>query len=624
MRSQSSNRDMLKGSARMRLEAISVVNFRCYREEVRVEFDDLTTFVGRNDIGKSTILEALEIFFNGDLVFMEQGDAHVHNPDKTVSITCEFSELPSTLTLDAGAETSLASEYLLAQDGRLKIRKTFDCKSKKPSAEVLVIANHPSAASCSNLLELKEKELQKIVKDQGIEVALKGNPGMRRAIWNATDDLMLQETAIPVSKPKEDVKRIWEQIEPHLPMFALFQSDRSSRDSDNEVQSPMKAAVAAAIAEVQEDIARIQAKVREKAEEIAKNTHAALATIDPNLASELTPEFTPPTPAKWQSLFSLGLNTDDGIPLNKRGSGVRRLVLVSFFKAEAERRLKTSTKRSIIYAVEEPETAQHPNNQRILIDSFKTLSEDSGCQVLLTTHSPGFASALPQESIRYVSRHAETKRPLIQSGVDAFGQVAEALGVTPDSRVQVLICVEGPTDVLALKALSSALYQADATLPNLMSDERVAFVVLGGGTLEHWVNQHYLRGLNKREVHIYDGDVPDYAESAKKVNERQNGSWAVVTSKHEIESYLHKDAISLAFGFEVEVTDHPVEGKSTPKVFGEAFVAHSGNGKPLKDSNAKRKLAQQAFPRMTAAMLDERDPVGEVRGWFRRLGEMLT
>ena len=179
----------------MRLEAVSITNFRCYDEEVRIELGDLTTFVGRNDIGKSAILETLEIFFNGDLVSMEQGDASVHNADKTVSITCEFSELPSTLTLDAGAETTLADEYLLAQDGRLKIRKTFDCTSKKPSAEVLVIANHPTADDCANLLELKEKDLQKRVKDLGLDVALKGNPGMRRAIWAAAGDLRLREVA---------------------------------------------------------------------------------------------------------------------------------------------------------------------------------------------------------------------------------------------------------------------------------------------------------------------------------------------------------------------------------------------------------------------------------------------
>jgi hypothetical protein len=36
-----------------------------------------------------------------------------------------------------------------------------------------------------------------------------------------------------------------------------------------------------------------------------------------------------------------------------------------------------------------------------------------------------------------------------------------------------------------------------------------------------------------------------------------------------------------------------------------------------------KKLAPQAFPRIKSAMLDERDPDGEVRGWMRRLGEML-
>lgn len=80
-----------------------------------------------------------------------------------------------------------------------------------------------------------------------------------------------------------------------------------------------------------------------------------MKTIEPGLASEITPEFTPLTQAKWQGLFSVGLNTDGEIPLNKRGSGVRRLVLVSFFKAEAER-LKSCNRRSIIYFIEEPET----------------------------------------------------------------------------------------------------------------------------------------------------------------------------------------------------------------------------------------------------------------------------
>jgi len=207
-----------------------------------------------------------------------------------VTITCEFSDLPEKLTLDAGADTTLAAEYLLSAAGRLKIQKIFDCSKKTPGSEVFILANHPTATGVADLLDLKERDLQKLIKEQKLDIALKGNPGMRQALWAAAGELGLREVALPVSKPKEDSKRIWDQLENYLPMYALFQSDRSSRDSDGEVQNPMKAAVAAAIAEMQEDINRIQAKVQEKAEQIAQSTHEALMTIDPGLAQELTPQ----------------------------------------------------------------------------------------------------------------------------------------------------------------------------------------------------------------------------------------------------------------------------------------------------------------------------------------------
>lgn len=609
----------------MRLKSVSIKNFRCYQDEIFVSFNDLTTFVGKNDIGKSSLLEALEIFFNNDTVKIEQGDANIYSRDLQVSITCEFTDLPAVLSLDAGAETTLAGEYLLTAAQTLKIKKVYDCGKKTPSVEVFIVANHPTADSVANLLELKEKELQQIVKAKELKVALKGNPGMRQAIWQSAGDLKLAEVWIPVTKSKEDSKRIWDQLESHLPMFALFQSDRSSRDSDGEVQNPMKAAVAAAIAEVQDEIDRIQSRVQEKAEEIARNTHAALKTIDENLAKTLNPQFTPPTTAKWTALFSVNMDTDDGIPLNKRGSGVRRLVLVSFFKAEAERRLTTRNKRSIIYAIEEPETAQHPNNQKILIESFKSLSAELGCQMILTTHSPGFASDLPVDSIRFVTRD-RAGHPIVEAGADVFGLVADTLGLVPDSRVKVLLCVEGPTDVSAFKCLSHALHQEDPSIPDLSKDDRVAFVVLGGGTLKHWVAEHYLKALRYPEVHIYDSDVPNYAHQVAAVNQREDGrgSWAVQTAKYEIENYLHTQAIAEAFGVTVYIDDHPAaDGKGVPRLVAEAVAEAQGLGAPWKDSNAKAKLAQLAFPRMTAEMLRERDPGREVEGWLRRIAELM-
>ncbi|SFH44364.1 AAA ATPase domain-containing protein [Nitrosospira sp. Nsp14] len=606
----------------MKLETVSLKNFRCYKDVMTIQVGKMTTFVGKNDVGKSSVLEALEIFFNNDIVAIEPSDANVNGGSSRVEITCEFSDLPSTLTLDAGAETTLADEYLLSSTGKLKIQKVFDCSVKKPVAEVFVLAEHPTADGVSNLLELKEKDLQKLVRERSLDVGLKGNPSMRRAIWAAADELALAEVPISVSKGKEDSKRIWDQLGSYLPIFALFQSDRTSKDSDGEVQNPIKAAVAAAIAEVGAEIAQIQSKVQQKAEEIAKNTLEALKTIDSQLAGELTPEFAPPSPAKWTALFSAGLATEAGIPLNKRGSGVRRLVLVAFFKAEAERRLKNTNKRSIIYAIEEPETGQHPNNQRVLVQSLNGLANEPGCQVMLTTHSPGLASELPLDSIRYLYRD-RTGSPKVDLGIEVFGPVADALGVIPDSRTKVLFCVEGPTDITAYKCLSHALHLTDPTIVDLSQDDRVAFVPLGGSTLRHWVADHYLRPLRRTEFHIYDRDVPDYQNAVDEIMARGDGAWAALTTKYEIESYLHPDAIADAFDIAIEISDHPGEDKKTvPELFGEAYALKRGHGAPLSDSKAKKKLSE-AFSHMSAERIRERDPNGEVENWFRKVGEII-
>lgn len=606
----------------MKLLSLEIENFRCYQEVTKIDFESLTTIIGKNDIGKSTVLEALEIFFNNDTVKISQEDANIYSTHKNVIITCEFTELPTEIILDSGFVTNLKDEFLLTINDTLKIKKIFDCSKKSVSHEVFIIANHPTASDFDNLLELKESDLRKLISEKSIDSSLKGNPLMRKAIWASCSNLACAEKNIPISKPKEDSKRIWEQIDKYLPLFALFQSDRSSKDSDGEVQDPMKVAVATAIAEVQDDLERIQQRVKERTEEIAKNTHQVLSTLDRSLADALNPEFILPTASKWINLFTVGLNTD-GIPLNKRGSGVRRLILVSFFKAEAERILKEGRKKSIIYAIEEPETAQHPNNQKLLQNAFSDLSNEESCQVILTTHSPGFASDLPINSIRFICRTEQSRTPQIMKGTPIFHDVVNTLGVTPDNRVKVICCVEGPTDVKALKALSSALHQKDPTILNLYTDDRVAFVVLGGGNLKHWVSENYLKGFGRKEFHLYDADVPSYVDTVKVINQRGDGSKGFITQKHEIESYLHSEAIKLAFGVEMDVHDHLKDGKAVPRVFAELYSVQQNYDGIMKDTNAKIRLAEKAFPLLTAEMISERDCCGEVENWFRTIAEMI-
>lgn len=597
----------------MRLVAVTLKNFRGYKDSTEVSLDRLTTVIGRNDVGKSSILEALEIFFNNETVKIDANDCHVSVPGGVVEITCAFDDLPHTLVLDAQAQTSLGGEYLLGVDGLLRVKKAFRCTGAKPKEEIFVIANHPLAEGFHDLLELNNTGLKKRLADLKIpaeEVQLNSNPSIRHRIWESCGDLCLAMRDVPVSK--EDSKKIWDRLSELMPIFALFQSDRASRDTDAEVQDPMKLAIAAAIAEprIQVLLHEVVGAVRAKAMELATRTHAALTAIDPNLASQLTPEFK--AEPKWAGLFGIALTGNHGIPINKRGSGVRRLVLVSFFRAEADRKRAESTGRSIIYAIEEPETSQHPHNQRILLEAFQDLSAEAGCQVLLTTHSPGFASYLPLESFRFVRLDAAARPEIAEPGNATWESVVDALGVVPDNRVRRLICVEGPTDVLALKFMSHALHQADPTIINLASDPRIAFVALGGGTLTHWVNEHYLRPLGRPEAHIYDRDVAKYADSVAEVNARGDGSWAVQTLKLEVENYLHPDAIDEGLGLTVAFGDND----DVPAIVGAAAGGWNAN-------TTKRKLARYAFPKMTAARIRARDPSGEFEAILRRIEATL-
>ena len=164
----------------MKLQRIKIQNFRCYQEPIVVEFDDLTTLIGKNDIGKSTILEALEIFFNNDVVKIEQNDVCICSESKVVTITCDFTNLPSKIILDDSAETNLTEEYLTIAQDTIRIQKEFDCSKQKITEEIFLIANHPVNEGLVGLLNLKEKDLQKIIKEKGFGSPLKGNPIMRK------------------------------------------------------------------------------------------------------------------------------------------------------------------------------------------------------------------------------------------------------------------------------------------------------------------------------------------------------------------------------------------------------------------------------------------------------------
>lgn len=611
----------------MFLREVILKNFRGYKNEHRIPIDQLTAFIGKNDAGKSSIFDALAVFFDHPLGKIDASDICVHaGANGELRIGCVFSDFPDSITIDASSVTTLADEYLLNVGGALEIHKVYEFSDgtlKKP--KVFAIANHPTANGFDGLLSKKNAELKKAGEAANIDAGVdkRSNAALRKAIWGSADDLKLGHSEIQLDK--EDAKAIWEQLSKYLPEYALFRADRPSTDEDSEVQDPLKVAIKQAIEEVQAELDAVKEKVKARTLDVANRTITKLADFDSTLSSQLNPNFK--SDPKWDGLFKLSLTGDDEIPINKRGSGVRRLVLFSFFRAEAERLREEHKKGNIIYAVEEPETAQHPDNQRKVIEALQAIAEADGCQVMLTTHVPALASLLPINSIRYVCSHDLNGRDVCIADDDVIKTVVADLGIIPDKRAKVLVCVEGPHDLQFLRRISSLLRAEDDSVIDMFADPRVALVVLGGSTLKEWVNQHYLKNVGLPEVHIYDRDELKngkykYQDDKDAVNARGDGSIGFLTAKREMENYLHIDAISEAlqpvvgFNFTFALSDDC-------DVETEIKTLLNGQGK-IQRRSIKHWLNEDAASRMNIDRLKERNGYDEIKGWFTEIANRVV
>ena len=426
----------------MKLKELTITNFRGYKESTIIPFNDLTVFVGRNDVGKSTILEALDVFFHDGkgLIKIERADVNIQNSqeEKTdIVISATFCDFPEEVVLDVSSETTLNKEYLLNEKGLLEVIKKYH---NGGSPKVFLRAFHPTNPNCADLLLKKNAELKKIVKEESIKCDnLSNNVFLREAIWNHySNDLRPDIVEIDVSK--EDAKRIWDKLSQYMPVYSLFQSDRKNRDEDSEVQDPLQSAVKQILSEseIQEKLATIADEVTKRLKEVSSRTLDKVREIDSAVAKSLNPIIPNSEALKWADVFKkVSISGDENIPINKRGSGVKRLILLSFFRAEAERRLSNGDNTGIIYAIEEPETSQHFASQKMLIQALRYLSSSHNTQVILTTHSGIVVKELDYSNLCLITDKEGKKQVLpIEPGVlqypslneinySAFGEISE-------------------------------------------------------------------------------------------------------------------------------------------------------------------------------------------------------
>lgn len=373
----------------MKIEKVKIKNFRSYKDEVIIDLKDMNIFLWKNDIWKSTILEAIDIFFNDKKACnpISFEDINKESSGDNIEISICFSWLSDEIILDT-IPTKVEDEYIKNEEWLLEIKKVYT--GDKMKVATYIVANYPSNDDVlKKLLTYKITDLRRICIQKWLNVEdWRKSADYRKAIIKSYDDLDFSKQDISIDK--EWLKEIWSSLEKQLPTYSLFQSDRSNSDQDNEIQNPMKLALNSILSkpEILEKLSTIFNEVMEEMKKVADWTLLQLQKINSTLAEQLVPKIPDFDKLSWDKPFSKTEITSDEVSLNKRWSWVKRIVLLSFFLNEVERRRQEEWLSDIIYAFEEPETSQHPEHQKLLVNAFRELSKTQWVQVILTTHSP--------------------------------------------------------------------------------------------------------------------------------------------------------------------------------------------------------------------------------------------
>ena len=537
----------------MNINSIKANNFRSFSHLEEIRLGQLATIIGQNDTGKSNILKAIDLFLQPK---PKPDISDIYDkapPEGNIEIEISFSDLPSIITIEEGVETTFANENLLDKEGCLRLKKIFP-RSNLAKYSVQIISYDYSDDKYSSLTMLKEKDLNDQCKKLGIDVSKSGrgvtNLSKREAIRKLAEENNISKSNSYLNVDQKS--DLWKTILNLLPELTLFETDTKLGVSETSFQSQFRPIIKSVtqkeeIVEVKDKFtSMIKTSLQTEVDKVYEKLKQYTSSFKGLTAK---PIFT------WDKAVLLDLfgkdDQDVENSLDNRGSGMRRLLMVAFFQYLAERDCKN--KQNIIFGIEEPENCLHPGLQREIVKSFRQLT-NQGYQIIVTSHSPVFASASPIDDLALVKRNQGFAKASQTPQLNLV-EVANELGIDPSDQItgfNSCIFVEGIDDVYFLCTIANK-FKASGRIKSDFKGQNIGFIPCGGGdTLKHWINLRAIEKINKNFGVMIDSDRknPEDTIPGRKINwknkcEKLGGKFYILR-KREIENYLHPAALDRA------------------------------------------------------------------------------
>ena len=332
----------------MTIKDISIRNFRGIESLDKLPCGKINSYTGKNDSGKSSILKALDAFFNKKITPLDIFQGMSEDDQVEINIRFKLDDDINDLALDSDGYLSITKTFSLNAKGKFVNNEFYTCYDFQ----------HDTIRNC---WALKESDLNGFLDELDVDYS---KSGRGHTNLSKIENICYKLSGVSRSKSTYEVGELFKNIGKYYPAFEtpefhLFDAEVDLNEGTTDFQNQFKPIALDSIKKNKALTDQLEIAVKSDLEvEFAEITKLMQKNV-PEL-EEIKTDIV----CNWKSLakFALSLKfTGDAfdIPLSHKGTGFKRLLMVAYFEYLAGK----SDKKYQYYGIEEPETYLHPQLQ---------------------------------------------------------------------------------------------------------------------------------------------------------------------------------------------------------------------------------------------------------------------
>jgi putative ATP-dependent endonuclease of OLD family len=400
----------------MKITNLKVQNYKGLRD-VEIPMSRFACLIGENNSGKSSILQAISLFFSGSSLSV----SHYFDESKEIRIELSFSDI-SAEDLSRLVEEHRTKIEPIVKEGKLVLVRVYNTDGKgmlkyrcmmpreerfKPeNIDLLVKGQKPGKPFVDKVMEAFPELKEKIT-------TASNQTNVRETINEWADFLPddqkeLVDMVLPTGIDKSISAMLPEPI--YIPAVKDLTDDIKAKEGTpfSKILGILLKAIEPSLAEEKELFAKLESKLNRVTladGTVQDNRLAEVKIIEKTVEKYVCESFSNilinikiPPPELKTVLSSAKIYANDGVDglIESKGDGLRRATVFAILRSYVDLRKKENLiseqtqpeKNRYLLLFEEPELYLHPKGQQILFDALSVFSEQHS--VVVTTHSPMF------------------------------------------------------------------------------------------------------------------------------------------------------------------------------------------------------------------------------------------